>query len=196
MTWSTSLEMLGNGHICDVSALGENPFMLDLGACTGQFLATFKELRPNSSCMCIEADPNNFQHLLHNANSYSKCTFLHGAVIEGEEETVTFYSVGGRPQWGSVHDSHGGRPVEVKAINLNSLAGLPPKIDYVKMDIEGAELGVITSASKELMNSIHQISIEVHMQDEGPLIASCLESHGFKVGTNQHQQELEVFGIK
>jgi hypothetical protein len=62
------------------------------------------------------------------------------------------------------------------------------KIDLVKIDVEGAELMVMKSISKEAFSRIKQIVIEVHdIDDRTNVLTSMLREHGFNVKKSERE---------
>jgi FkbM family methyltransferase len=52
---------------------------------------------------------------------------------------------------------------EVKSLNINEALKDIKKVDFLKMDIEGAEYEVIESCSKKTFNKIHKLVLEYHL---------------------------------
>jgi FkbM family methyltransferase len=62
------------------------------------------------------------------------------------------------------------------------------KADLVKVDVEGAELMVMKSISKEAFSRIKQIVIEVHdIDDRTNVLTSMLREHGFNVKKSERE---------
>lgn len=62
------------------------------------------------------------------------------------------------------------------------------KIDLAKIDVEGAELMVMQSISKEAFSRIRQIVVEVHdIDDRTNVITSMLREHGFDVKKSERE---------
>jgi len=64
-------------------------------------------------------------------------------------------------------------------------------IDYLKMDIEGAEGEVIETMSEETASKIKQISLERHDNVIYEDIASCMERLGYELAGDKN----EIYGV-
>ena len=136
-----------------------NPRIIDCGANYGTSVAYFKQLYPHATLIAVEADPEVFQLLQRNIVSLglTDVELVHAAVSD-REGFVNFFCEGadsGRIQ----HDANGDRAARVATVQLDQLIG-DATIDFLKMDIEGAETDVI-AASRRLAQ-VRQLFIEYH----------------------------------
>ncbi|MBD2338952.1 FkbM family methyltransferase [Calothrix sp. FACHB-156] len=119
-------------------------FFVEIGAADGITLSnTFLlEKKYNWRGVCIEADPLQFRDLVrirNNASCYNVC-------VDAEEKTVEFVSDG---LFGGIVDSETDNKnantrntfkIEtVKLLSILKAVGAPKSIDYLSIDIEGAE---------------------------------------------------------
>jgi FkbM family methyltransferase len=136
----------------------KKPVIIDCGANYGTSVVFFKEHYPDSRIIAVEADPKIFNLLEWNIRlrEYGDITLVNRAVSIKERE-VSFYHEGA--DGGSVYPIEGKSEVlSVKTISLDSLISEP--VDFLKMDIEGAESEVICSSEK--LGDVNQIFIEYH----------------------------------
>jgi FkbM family methyltransferase len=156
------------------------PIILDCGANCGTSIVYFKSIYPNSKITTLEPDPYIFKLLEWNINKrgYSGISLINKA-ISISNNLITFYCDG----------ADGGRivPIEdskdiitVETISLDNLITEP--VDFLKMDIEGAETDVICSS--EMLENVGQLFIEYHsFKNSNQTLSAILEklsSHGFR----------------
>ena len=146
------------GHTFLVDPLGANAVVVDLGAHKGEFS---RELNRRYGCQChmVEALPDLHAQLIE-ANGLRKC---HGAMT-GTDGPVTLF-VSENPEANSIINGMAdNKAITVDGMTLDTFmakAGLN-KVDLLKVDIEGAEIGLLESASERALAGISQISVEFH----------------------------------
>ncbi len=59
------------------------------------------------------------------------------------------------------------------------------RIDYLKIDVEGAELAVLDGIAEEDWPMIRQVAVETHSDQLREQVEACLTSHGFYVAPDQ-----------
>jgi len=170
------VELKGN-HIVDTDRLNENSMVIDAGACKGEVIQNFPV-----KCHFIAIEPNkeNIRKLKELSGFvFSKTLEIVEGALVGKKRMVDFYKVEGRPEWGSMTGINGGQFVyQVEGITLNDY----PRADYIKMDIEGAELEVI----QNLPYNPPQMSIETHgNKDE---VIRELKKQGYKIKEYPHNE--------
>ena len=72
---------------------------------------------------------------------------------------------------------------DVEVIGINDLFGYlgVEKIDYLKIDCEGAEKDIFEEISKETISKINKMVIEFHSSEIKEMILNKLNSFGFKI---------------
>lgn len=164
---------------CDRS----NPFIIDVGANVGVTVFYWKHLFPDSRVMAIEADPNICALLRENVKPLSNVEVLHGAAWteEGDLDFALEGSVGGHI---GVLSGKTDRisTVRVPCIRLRDL--LVERVEFLKMDIEGAELDVLEDC-KDRLHLLERIFVEYHSFIDAPQRLSrflnIFEECGFRV---------------
>lgn len=135
------------------------PFILDCGGYIGLSALFFKLHYPQSKIIVFEPDSKNFQLAKENIESwkfndielYEKAVWTNNDYIEFYESNSMASSV--RPL------ATGGKLVKIPAIRLKDF--LNQKVDFLKIDIEGAEYEVLLDIKDELKN-IEKIFVEYH----------------------------------
>ena len=165
----------------------EGDVVVDIGAHIGCYtIISSKRVGANGKVIAIEADPSNFEMLNHNIklNQLTNITALNYAVysketkiklyLPGEESGYTIYNTlmieRAKPRE---------KFVEVSANTLDNLLqqnGIR-QVNWIKIDVEGAELEVLKGATNILSKS----------KD----IALLIEIHNLHTGINLYEQIVE-----
>ena len=124
---------------------------LDCGAYDGDSLREFIRLGTDASYHCFEMDRIIFEKLKNNANKYKGKNIKLYSYGVGGTSTEAFY----------VPDSTGGSKISRHGVESAQIVALDSidfgeKIDFLKMDIEGAEESAILGA-KDLVKRVHPI---------------------------------------
>ena len=165
------------------------PVIYDCGANIGMSIAYFRQQHPNARIVAFEADPgvggiladNLKTNDIHNVELINKAVWINSDGVDfgaGEADAGSMFSSEGRQR--------------VPSIRLRDYLLREPRIDMVKIDIEGAEADVLTDCHDALTN-VQNLFIEYHSYFGHPQalagILALLETNGFRyyVDTNQHR---------
>jgi len=134
------------------------PVIVDCGANHGTSVVYFKSLYPGTKITAVESDPKIFAHLAWNIGQrdFSGVTLVNKA-ISNATAPVRFFHEGadaGRSHF--LENAKG--TFEVEPIALDTL--LDGHVDFLKMDIEGAETEAICASQK--LDNVGQMFIEYH----------------------------------
>lgn len=158
------------------------PVILDCGANIGLSVLYFKKRFPHAKVIAYEADPEIFKILKHNvySNGITDVEIVNKAVWSSE--TVVEFSVEGA-DGGRINIESDKNIIKVQAVSLSSLLK-ETRFDFVKLDIEGAEVDALKGCD-ELLNNLKYVFIEFHSfvkkkQELGHLIF-LFERKGFRV---------------
>jgi FkbM family methyltransferase len=163
----------------------------DLGSNIGITMAHMAVLYPRARIVGVELDRENAQLCRLNTRVWDdRCTVREAAVwttgerlayrLERGREYGAHVIVDGAFNEGELH--------EVEALSLNSLLaeeGADIRVDYMKMDIEGAESEVLRQHT-EWADRVDSIKVEVHSPYS---VADCLRdlrALGFEARPNRH----------
>jgi FkbM family methyltransferase len=136
-------EIFVNGTYWFASARPE-PHIVDCGSNIGMAVLFFKALYPRAAITAFEPEHATFQQLRRNVegNKLSEVTLINAAVGEKAGSLVLYSGGGDGSLTTSVDPSWGGREArEVRSVALSSLLEKP--VDFLKLDVEGAEYGVV-----------------------------------------------------
>lgn len=154
-----------------------SPYIIDCGSNIGLSILYFTMNHPGAEIDAFEPDPSNFAKLKSNVRRDEKVR-LHNEAIWKENTTLSFIHDG--TLGSKIGDYQGARTVQVKARRLKDL--LSRKVDFLKLDIEGAEYEVLKDCREEL-KQVDQLFIEYHgffnKMNELTEIFQLVENSGF-----------------
>jgi len=159
------------------AGLPANAVIFDLGANVGYTVVDFARRYPDARIIAVEMDGDNFDLALENTRSFgSRCILLHAAVwTEDGEISYEGSGASGYHISGAAKDR-----TRVAARSLMSIIEQfqVGTIDYLKMDIEGAEREVL-EASMEWAASVTVMQVEAHSPEILRIVNEKLTSAGF-----------------
>jgi FkbM family methyltransferase len=139
--------------------LPDNAFILDCGANIGLSVIYLKQICPTATIIAFEPDATNFGLLQKNIQSHDlRDVELRKEAVWIEDTNLQFITEG---TMGSKIDMDGSKPDAklVKAIRLKNL--LTQKVDFLKIDIEGAEYKVLLDLGTSLA-LVENLFVEYH----------------------------------
>lgn len=161
------------------------PYIIDAGANVGLSVIYFKNLFPASEIIAFEPDPVVFNILSQNVRSFElQNVELIPKALWNKEISLNFLSEGADA--GRIVDKvNETNLIEVQTVRLGEY--LNCKVDFLKIDIEGAETTVLEDC-KDMLYNVERIFVEYHSfidkpQELGRLI-NILESSGFRLSIN------------
>ncbi len=138
--------------------LPENAYILDCGANIGLSVIYLKKLCPTARIKAFEPDPANFELLQKNIRSYGlKDVEVVQAAIWRAETTLHFQSAGSMGS--SIDPNASADGIAVEAVRLKEQ--INQSVDFLKIDIEGAEYEVIRDVADKLKH-VKQLFLEYH----------------------------------
>jgi FkbM family methyltransferase len=153
-------------HSFFATLLARPAAVADFGAHRGEFFAALKSEHPISRALLIEADPALAESL--NQTFGDEADVVHAAAVaENKQGPVTFTrsieleSSSVFKEWSAAHGI--ADQIKVPTVNFwNAFKQLGGRIDLIKMDVEGAEIGILESASASDLASCGQLTVEFH----------------------------------
>lgn len=139
------------------SLLKPGDITLDIGAHFGYYTLLFSLLTgPKGRVFAFEPDPTNFSILRKHVNSYQLNNVeLEQKAVANKTTTLKLYRSTQNPGDHRIYDSIDGRQaIQVEAVALDDyFRNYTGRIDFIKMDIQGAEPGAIEGMSTLLQNN-------------------------------------------
>ena len=125
--------------------------VLDIGANIGYYtLIAARLVGPEGRVFAFEPDPGNFDILKRNVemNGYRNAVLVQKAVASKTENLHLYISEENKADH-RIYDTHDGRAsIEIEAIRMDDfLKDTSGRVDFVKMDIQGAEGGAMQGMS-------------------------------------------------
>lgn len=159
----------------------EPPVIYDCGANIGMSVLYFKRLFPNSRITAFEADPQLAAVCTENLkmnNTLMGVTVVPKAVWV-DAAGVSFATDGA--DGGTIHDSGAAHTIE--SVRLREYLIQEPHIDMLKIDIEGAEVAVLSDCADALAHVDHlfvEYHAWVHEPQQLSKLLAVLEGAGFR----------------
>ena len=162
-----------------------NPYIIDGGANIGLTSIYFKLLFPESDVIAFEPDPYIFNILRYNLQSFG---FKDVDIIQKglwDENTILNFKPEGADA-GLINElTHNISQVDLQKISVISLKSyLKRHVDFLKLDIEGAETKVLVDIQTKL-NNVERIFVEYHSfqdrQQSLDKVISILSSAKFRL---------------
>jgi FkbM family methyltransferase len=159
----------------------KEPVIFDCGSNIGLSVLYFKQLYPQARVIAFEPDPNNFQLLQQNAEKNKLSNLeLHQAAVWTRDGSISFAA--NESEASHITETADGN--QVSARDLKALLALEQEVDFLKMDIEGAEGEVIPHIRAQLPK-IRHLFLEYHGKVEETeklnRLLQLLQEAGFQV---------------
>ena len=149
--------------------------VVDIGANIGMF-SRWAHLRGASRIISFEPVSLTFSCLIDNLNGIAEC---HKVAVGPKTSSVEmfmpdrnekFYHLGGGTMYAEEGKSYAKKEIciSMSISELFEIGILPERIDFLKIDCEGAEKEIIESISDKDLLRIEKISMEYHHADIGP----------------------------
>lgn len=166
----------------------EGDVVIDVGANVGYYsLRLASKVGKNGKVIAIEADPKSCEILKENCklNKISNVKVYNYAANE-KKGTITLYTSEKHSGVNSIFESDAkNSSIKVSSITLDELLEDHSEINWIKMDIEGAEVNALKGSS-HILKKTQNIIIEVHehilsQNDQKPQdVMNILKESGFK----------------
>lgn len=159
----------------------ESPTIIDCGANIGLSVLYFKSQYPDAVIHAFEPDAAAYEILVSNIKENGlKDVFTYNTAVWIEEGELSFEPDG---SWGGhIGDGTNSVSVTVKSQTLDNL--LDNRVDFLKMDIEGAESDVIMHSRGLIAKNVDKLFFEWHSLTDAPQrlgeILVFFEKHGFR----------------
>lgn len=161
----------------------KNPVILDLGSNIGCTVMDFKLRYPEAIVYGYEMDIDNYNLAMTNCVRFSNVHLFNKAVWIKRGNIV--YSRNNQPDAYSITNEQNNLSLSVASLSIgdiikdNNIA----RIDYLKMDIEGAELNILDDADLTWLKPVQSFNIEFHDVQDSMMekYSDLLKANGFSV---------------
>lgn len=186
-------------------SIKENDTILDAGANIGLFtLLAGKQLKNSGKIIAVEPDDNNFDMLNENIkiNNLTNVVSLKKGLWSSE--TNLEFLIGKRPGEHSLlnNEQFSGEKIIIECVSLDSLLDTfnLSHFDFIKMDIEGAEVEVVLGSTKILEDKRTKWVIEaLHQVDGKPAykkIVPFMMEKNFRILSEVDNYRGTIYAIK
>ena len=181
-----SYEEIVKDKIYAFNTTSKTPVIIDCGANMGLSVYYFSKAYPSAKIIAFEPEEAIFPVLQNNVKAYNlKNVTLHKKAVWDKVTTLKFFTDKG--MGGSVTNVYKNQePALVETVILADY--LHEKIDFLKMDIEGAEYRVLKSC-EALLKNVENIFVEYHsyINEEQHLedLLQLLKQNGFRYHLKQ-----------
>jgi FkbM family methyltransferase len=178
--YSTLISCFEHGYHRPLLKLKKKSVILDLGSNVGYTIIDFRNEWPDSKIYGVEMDRENFKLCKNNISNIKNVNVINCAVWHRNAKLK--YNKDDNEDAYKISNSPNKKYRTIKAMNLASLIlhwGLK-EIDYIKMDIEGAEKEIFELGNLSWLRKVKQISIELHGTISQDKIIGILKSAGMK----------------
>lgn len=177
--------------------LEENSTILDLGSNVGYTMAHYAYLYDNSKIIGVELDKSNCKLAQKNLEPIkNQCTIINAGIWSSNE----IMSYGGDEEWGfkilSNSETSGSiRTVKAKTIDTILDDCNIENVDFMKIDIEGAEKEIFKNPEKWI-NRIKSIKMEIHPPATYEWCLNILEKYDFQCSKQENLHITAIMATK
>lgn len=160
--------------------------VVDIGAHIGVFAVWASRQAHQGRVIAYEPSSANYRLLVENVklNLAGNLLPINRAVFD-RAGTYPFYQPGGHGSMGSLMQDESARGEHVTAVTLDDVyeSNGIDRIDFLKLDAEGAEFPILLNASREALGGIRRLVLEYHEFKGAPWkpgdLMARLRSEGF-----------------
>ena len=144
--------------------LGDAPVVFDIGASIGAVTAAFAKRFPDGRVVAFEAAPSVHRSL---RETVRRSTGAPISVVESavgsQPGVMRFHEDGNGSGWGFLSEELGGVSVPVTTVDDAVTSLGIERVDFIKIDVEGGELGVLQGATSTLTRDRPVVVFEVNV---------------------------------
>ncbi|MDP2673193.1 MAG: FkbM family methyltransferase [Nanoarchaeota archaeon] len=166
--------------------INKNDIVIDIGAHAGIFTILASYYAKNGKVYAFEPMKENYELLKENIKlNYAKNIEAINKAVSNKSGKLKFYvsqtKNKGQNSFYKLSDTQ--KQISVEKISFKNFIKKIPKINFLKIDCEGAEYEILFSLSKKELEKIKKISMEFHNYGKynGEDLARFLQKNDFKV---------------
>jgi FkbM family methyltransferase len=167
---------------------GNVRYIIDCGANCGYSTLYFLRAFPRATVIAVEPDPGNFRMLLENTAPFgARVTAVKKAVWSKTTPLkVCAGEAGDGREWATfVRDCRPSETPDAEGITVSRLMsdfGFP-RIDVLKVDVEGAEREILKDGPLNFLNLTRSIAIELHNDEVKELFLKVMGNTPFRISS-------------
>lgn len=166
--------------------INPNDLVVDIGAHAGIFTILASYYAKNGQVYSFEPFKENYNLILDNINlNKAKNVQAINKAVSDKKGKLKFYvsQTKNKGQNSMYKLGESQKEISVDKISFKDFIKTIPKIDFLKIDCEGAEYEILFSLSQKELQKINKISMEFHNYGKytGEDLARFLHKNGFKV---------------
>ena len=181
--------------------IGKNDTVVDIGANIGAFSILAAKDASNGKVFAYEPDKENHDLLLENkALNNLNNLFVSNSAIARKKGYINLFISKLNDGAHSIYSTDSKNSVKVKSITLRDIFAMNNlrKIDYLKIDAEGAEYDILLNTRPNILKRIDKIALEYHdylsnNHDYTDLVRH-LKTNGFNVDICRNALFRRIFG--
>jgi len=185
--YATLLDCFLSGVHRPTQPLPNNPTILDLGANVGYAMVDLYFRHPGARIFGVELDARNVQVALQNIEGLGM-SILHAAVFHKDGQ-IEYNSTSSFNAFKiATGETSSSTQIKVQALSVGTILRKFDirHVDYLKIDIEGAEKDIFLLGDLSWMDDVDQINIELHGTLEASALIKLLQDRGFKTQQSMH----------
>lgn len=171
----------------EIVKVSPNDIVVDIGSNVG-FFSVYCQMFGPKQVISVEPDVENFICLLKNVKSFDN-VYCHNFAISNKTGVEPFtYSTNGSAgshlsKYDELIQDKNCKKTNVITLTINDFFEFLKidRIDYLKMDCEGAELDIFETIETSNLNKIKKISLEFHSNEIKEKIVEVLTNNGFTI---------------
>jgi FkbM family methyltransferase len=186
-------EAIFEQQVYQFEASSNCPYIIDGGANIGLSTLYFKRLYPSSRVVAFEPDKQIFDVLQRNLHTFGiNDVEAHCLALWSSSEVLNFIDEGADA--GRITQEHDANTMHVQAVRLREY--LHASVDFLKLDIEGAEIEVLLDCA-DLLFKVRNLFVEYHSFIDRPqrlhILVNLLISAGFRIHIHSSNEAKRPF---
>lgn len=167
-------------------SIPDNPVIVDLGSNVGFTIIDYKLTYPGAKILGVEMDQLNYELCLKNTASYQDVVVLNKAIWY-ENGEIQYNSTANYDAYSASSLAEDKRSDnELKKIESITISTLLAKnnikrVDFMKIDIEGAEIEIFKNGDLDWLNVVDAFHLEIHNPTQVTPIIDILKNRNFEV---------------
>lgn len=178
--------------MCEGFEIKPGDVVVDIGGHIGIFAVYAAQKAHKGLVLSYEPEPDSYQYLQRNKeqNNLSNLKIFNMAITSSMGD-VDFHISSSNTAGHSIYAVDAGRVIKVRSVTLENVLARNAldRIDYLKMDAEGAEFDVILKTPKDVLCRVDKMVMEYHdflsTGHNHRQIVSRLQSCGFQVSVKR-----------